>query len=85
VGTGAPPAHGGPRGPQLKLVLELMGITAGGRVVSLATDRAQAAGEKPKAGKKIVGGAALGAGTSLTFRTSQATVFNKSVNIASGQ
>jgi uncharacterized protein YcfJ len=83
----------------------------------------QAAGKKPKKGKKVLGGAALGAGiggiidgghgaavgaavgtvggmaaaaktkgnevafaagTALTFRTSQATVFNKSVSIASG-
>jgi hypothetical protein len=35
---------------------------AGGRVVSLATDRVQAACEEPKAGRKVLGGAALGTG-----------------------
>jgi hypothetical protein len=54
-------AAGGASGAS-KLVLELTGIKAGGKVVALSTDRVQAAGEKPKAGKKIVGGAALGAG-----------------------
>ena len=116
-------AAAGASGTTSKLVLELTGITAGGRVVSLATDRVQAAGKKPKKGKKVLGGAALGAGiggiidgghgaavgaavgtvggmaaaaktkgkevafaagTALTFRTSQATIFNKSVNVASG-
>jgi hypothetical protein len=116
-------AAAGASGTTSKIVLELTDIQAGGRVVSIATDRVQAAGEKPKAGRKVLGGAALGAGighiidddhgaavgaavgtaggmaaaaktkggevafaagTALTFRTSQTTIFNKSVNIASG-
>jgi hypothetical protein len=112
----------GKGGEASRLVLELTEITAGGRVVSLATDRVQVAGEKPKTGRKVVDGAALGAGigdiidddegadlgaimgtmggaaaastkgkdaafaagTALTFRTSQATIFNKRINVASG-
>jgi hypothetical protein len=116
-------AAAGASGTTSKIVLELTDIQAGGRVVSIATDRVQAAGEKPKAGRKVLGGAALGAGighiidddhgaavgaavgtaggmaaaaktkggevafaagTALTFRTSQTTIFNKSVNVASG-
>jgi hypothetical protein len=59
-GRVAEAASGG--GAASRLVLELTGITAGGRVVAFATDRVQASGEQPKAGRKILGGAALGAG-----------------------
>jgi hypothetical protein len=46
--------------PSLKL--ELTDIELGGKVLSLATEPVQFTGEAKKAGKKIIGGAALGAG-----------------------
>jgi hypothetical protein len=52
TGTGGKPA----------LTLELTDIEVGGRVVSLATEPVSFSGEAKKAGKKVLGGAALGAG-----------------------
>jgi hypothetical protein len=52
TGTGGKPA----------LTLELTDIEVGGRVVALATEPVSFSGEAKKAGKKVVGGAALGAG-----------------------
>jgi hypothetical protein len=45
-----------------QLTVELTDIEVGGRVVSLATEPVSYAAEAKKAGKKVVGGAALGAG-----------------------
>jgi hypothetical protein len=45
-----------------QLTVELTDIEVGGRVVSLATQPVSYTGEAKKAGKKIVGAAALGAG-----------------------
>ena len=42
--------------------MELTDIEVGGRVVPLATEPVSFTGEAKKAGKKVVGGAALGAG-----------------------
>jgi hypothetical protein len=44
------------------LVLELTDVEVGGRVIALATQPNSFTGEAKKAGKKILGGAALGAG-----------------------
>jgi hypothetical protein len=52
TGTGGKPA----------LTLELTDVEVGGRVVALATEPVSFTGEAKKAGKKVVGGAALGAG-----------------------
>jgi hypothetical protein len=52
TGTGGKPA----------LTLELTDIEVGGRVVALSTEPVSFSGEAKKAGKKVVGGAALGAG-----------------------
>jgi membrane-associated protease RseP (regulator of RpoE activity) len=46
--------------PQLSV--ELTDIEVGGRVIALATEPVSFSGEAKKAGKKVVGGAALGAG-----------------------
>jgi hypothetical protein len=46
--------------PELKL--ELTDIELGGRVLALATEPVSFSGEAKKAGKKVLGGAALGAG-----------------------
>jgi hypothetical protein len=49
-------------GGKPELSLELTDIEIGGRVVALATEPNKFTGEAKKAGKKVVGGAALGAG-----------------------
>jgi hypothetical protein len=53
VGTGT--------GGKPQLTLELTDIETGGRVLSLSTEPVSFSGEAKKAGKKVVGGAALGA------------------------
>ena len=52
TGTGGKPA----------LTLELTDIEVGGRVLPLSTEPVSFSGEAKKAGKKVLGGAALGAG-----------------------
>jgi len=52
TGTGGKPA----------LTLELTDVEVGGRVVPLSTEPVSFSGEAKKAGKKVLGGAALGAG-----------------------
>jgi hypothetical protein len=49
-------------GGQPSLALELTDVEVGGRVVPLKTDPAKFSGEAKKPGRKILGGAALGAG-----------------------
>src|SRR5262249_57071772 len=49
-------------GGKPSLSLELTDIEVGGRVVALGTEPTSFSGEAKKAGRKIVGGAALGAG-----------------------
>lgn len=49
-------------GAEPSLAIELTDVEVGGRVVPLTTEPTKYAGEGKKAGRKIVGGAALGAG-----------------------
>jgi hypothetical protein len=77
-------AAAGASGGASKLVLELTGIEAGGRVVALGTDRVQATGEQPKAGKKILGGAPLGAGIGTIIDEGEGTAIGAVVGTMGG-
>jgi hypothetical protein len=74
TGTGGKPS----------LALELTDIEVGGRVIALATDPARFSGEAKKAGKKILGGAALGAGIGALVGGGEGAAWGAGIGAVSG-
>jgi hypothetical protein len=74
TGTGGAPA----------LTIELTDIEVGGRVVPLSTDPQAFTGEAKKAGKKVLGGAALGAGIGAMVDGGEGAAWGAGIGAAAG-
>ena len=66
------------------LALELTDIEAGGKVLPVVTERVQAQGEAKKAGKKVLGGAALGAGIGAAIDGGEGAAWGAGVGAVAG-
>ncbi len=66
------------------LALELTDLEVGGRVVPVATGRVQAQGEAKKPGKKILGGAALGAGIGAAIDGGEGAAWGAGIGAVAG-
>ena len=66
------------------LALELTDIEVGGKVLPVATERIQAQGEAKKAGKKVLGGAALGAGIGAAIDGGEGAAWGAGVGAVAG-
>jgi len=71
-------------GGQPVLVLELTDLEVGGRIVAIATDPNRFTAEGAKAGKKVVGGMALGAGIGAIVNGGEGAVVGAVVGTAAG-
>jgi len=66
------------------LALELTDIEVAGRVVPVVTSRVQAQGEAKKAGKKVLGGAALGAGIGAAIDGGEGAAWGAGIGAVAG-
>jgi len=66
------------------LALELTDIEVGGKVLPVVTERVQAQGEAKKAGKKVLGGAALGAGIGAAIDGGEGAAWGAGVGAVAG-
>ena len=74
TGTGGQPA----------LVLQLTDVEVGGRVVALSTEPVGFTAEAKKAGKKVLGGAALGAGIGAMIDGGDGAAFGAGIGAVAG-
>jgi len=66
------------------LALELTDIEVAGRVVHVVTSRVQTQGEAKKAGKKVLGGAALGAGIGAAIDGGEGAAWGAGIGAVAG-